>query len=208
MPNQIQEIQSFEGIRLENPYNCNYCYINVGINVLLNHKVVRDLVLKEDNGLLNLFRNFLRHPCQVHSAKEVRHFVGRQFRTNSMQDASEFLEYLISSGMSNDVEKLFRFMLRTEFECKRCGLKSHTEESWTSLKLYNLDGWNTIESLLKANLNNVSNIKKLCANRKCSSNQKSGVHFRTESIVKGTEFDFIYMYVFRFSNQSSSVKML
>ena len=194
MPNQSKKIQSFGGIRFENPYNCNYCYINVGINVLLNHKVIRDLALKEDNGLLNLFQNFLRHPCRVHSAKEVRQFIGRrrdQFRTNEMQDAAEFLEYLISSGMSKDLEKLFRFMLRTDFCCKSCGLKSHTEESWTSLKLYNLDGWNTIESLLKANLNKVSNIKKLCCNKKCSSNQNGGgEHSRTESIVKGTKFDF------------------
>ena len=186
MPNQSQEIQSFGGIRLENPHNCNYCYINVGINVLLNHKVIRDLALKEDNELLNLFQTFLRHPCQVHSAKEVKQIIGRQFRTNEMQDASEFLEYLISSGMSKDLEKLFRFMLRTDFECKSCGFKSHTEESWTSLKLYNLDGWNSIESLLQANLNKVSNIKKLCCNKKCSSNQNGGEHFRTESIVKGT----------------------
>ena len=187
MPNLSQEIQPFEGIRFENPYNCNYCYINVGINVLLNHKVIRDLALKEDNELLNLFQTFLRHPCQVHSAKEVKQIIGRrQFRTNEMQDASEFLEYLISSGMSKDLEKLFRFMLRTDFECKSCGFKSHTEESWTSLKLYNLDGWNTTESLLQANLNKVSNIKKLCCNKKCSSNQNGGEHFRTESIVKGT----------------------
>ena len=197
MSNQIKEIQPFEGIRFENPYNCNYCYINVGINVLLNHKVIRDLALEEDNGLLSLFQTFLRNPCRVHSPKEVKQFIGRrraQFRTNEMQDAAEFLEYLISSGMSKDLEKLFRFMLRTDFECKSCGLKSHTKESWTSLKLYNLDGWNTIESLLKANLNRVSNIKKLCGNKKCSSNQNGGgIHFRTESIVKGTEFDFIHM---------------
>ena len=178
----------FEGIRFENPFHCHYCYVNVCINILLNHQLVRELCLNENNGVLNLFKDFLRNPGKIHSAKKIRKFIGDRepvYGTNEMQDAAEFFEHIISNGVSTGLSDIFRFQLRTDFECVTCGNKSHTEEFWTSLKLYKLNG-NSIEALVGNNLNKVSNIKKLCNKRTCPSNKNNGgEHHRTESIVKG-----------------------
>lgn len=188
LQNQTNKMTQFEGVKLHNAFRCNYCYINVCINILLNHKVIRDLCLNEDYGILNLFKDFLSYPCKIHSAKKIRKFISNRepiYGTNEMQDAAEFLEYIISNGESTRLKDLFRFKLRTNFECVTCGNKSYTEEFWTSLKLYNLNG-NSIEALVGNNLDKVSNIKKLCNKRTCPSSKKDGgEHFRTESIVEG-----------------------
>ena len=180
----------FHGIRLENPPLSHICYINACINTLLNCESIRDLIWKDDTDqILKMLKEFLRTPNELHSAEDLRRFVGSTeltFNNKNMQDAVEFLEALISLEMCAPLHELFKFKLETKWECGSCNYVSSKQESWTQLRMYNKKG-DSVEALITANLNDVTVIKKRCGNQNCFSNKlRDGcMHKRTESIVQG-----------------------
>ena len=176
----------FRGVRLENPLGANLCFVNVCVNVLLNVRHIRSLIPSDQ--VLTLLQNFLKNASILQSAKDLRQLLATKFQNfanTDMHDSSEALECLIES--SEELKKAFKFILKTVFECAQCGTKSSTEESWICLKLYNLQG-KSIQELLESNLGKVSTTKKLCGNKKCTSNKEGGgKHNRTESIIQGKD---------------------
>ena len=191
MANQSKEMNPFRGIRFENPWSY-ICYINSCINILLNCARIRDLIWKNDtNQLLQLLKVFLRSPHEIHSAEDIRRFIGSKepiCNNKRMQDAAEFLEVLISRNLSMPLHNLFKFQLKTEWKCGSCNYVSSKQEFWTHLRMYNLTG-DSVEELIANNLNDVTIIKKRCGNQNCFSNKQNlrdgWMHERTESIVEG-----------------------